>query len=96
MSGPKTDWNRVVDPAQQRVEGAARRFLRRFLSRPLGVAALCVILLMILIGVFAPLLAPYDPAAIDIGNRYLPPSPAHWLGTDDLGRDVLSRLLYAT
>ena len=44
--------------------------------------------------VLAPVLAPYDPAAYDVKQILLPPSPAHWLGTDQLGRDVLSRMLY--
>src|SRR5581483_8683717 len=43
---------------------------------------------------FAPLLAPHDPAQLDLAQRLLPPSHAHWMGTDELGRDVLSRTLY--
>ena len=44
--------------------------------------------------VLTPWIAPYDPAALDLRQRLSPPSPMHWLGTDHLGRDVLSRLLY--
>jgi peptide/nickel transport system permease protein len=50
--------------------------------------------LFIFVAVFAPLLAPYDPAAGSIINRFKPPSPEHWLGTDLQGRDVLSRIIY--
>lgn len=47
-----------------------------------------------LAAVFAPFLAPYDPEAVDFSAVYAGPSPAHWLGTDALGRDILSRILY--
>ncbi|MGW1025653.1 ABC transporter permease [Streptomyces sp. NPDC002577] len=53
-----------------------------------------VMVLLALAAVLAPLIAPYDPAATDILAANSAPSPAHWLGADDLGRDVLSRLLY--
>jgi peptide/nickel transport system permease protein len=46
--------------------------------------------------VAAPLLAPYDPEALDVLNRFSLPSTAHWLGTDQVGRDLLSRLIYGT
>ena len=44
--------------------------------------------------IFAPLLAPHNPAALNLSDRLLPPSSAHWFGTDELGRDVLSRTIY--
>ncbi|TKT78293.1 ABC transporter permease [Aquamicrobium sp. LC103] len=74
----------------------ALRDAARFLSRGgaftwLGFGLLCAIVLM---AVFAPLIAPYDPLEQDIVNRLLPPSPEFWLGTDSYGRDVLSRLIY--
>tara|TARA_B100000614_G_scaffold261876_1_gene293041 strand:- start:7830 stop:8618 length:789 start_codon:yes stop_codon:yes gene_type:complete len=50
---------------------------------------------LIIVSVIAPWIVPYDPNAIDLRAVLEPPSPAHWLGTDDLGRDVLSRLLVA-
>lgn len=53
-----------------------------------------VILAIILIAVFAPLVAPYDPAAQSLRDRLSPPSLEHWLGTDRLGRDNLSRIIY--
>lgn len=55
--------------------------------------ALVAIVLVVIVGVFGPSLAPYDPLAQDTANALSGPSVAHWLGTDYLGRDVLSRLL---
>ncbi len=53
-----------------------------------------LLLLLLAVGVLAPLIAPYDPIAVNPSDGLLPPSPAHLLGTDDLGRDVLSRVIY--
>ncbi len=53
-----------------------------------------LVLLVFILSIFAPLLAPYDPAAIDVKNILVGPGFAHPLGTDDLGRDVLSRMLW--
>lgn len=72
-----------------------RRFARRFRSNRLAVVALGVLVLLIASAAAAPLLAPYRPEAIDVVNRLADPSGAHWLGTDSLGRDTLSRLLFA-
>ncbi|OSN07886.1 ABC transporter permease [Lonsdalea iberica] len=53
-----------------------------------------LLVLLILLALFAPWLAPFDPNAQSITQRLLPPSPEHWLGTDGFGRDLLSRVLY--
>lgn len=71
-----------------------RRLLRRFLRNRPGVAALTVIVLFVAIAVLAPAIGPYDWRAQDIVNRFATPSRAHPLGTDELGRDILSRVLY--
>ncbi|TXI00987.1 MAG: ABC transporter permease [Rhizobium sp.] len=60
----------------------------------LGMIGLSIILLFILLALFAPWLATHDPAMQDLANRLARPSAAHWLGTDELGRDIYSRLLY--
>lgn len=52
--------------------------------------------LMVFVAIFAEIIAPYDYAAQDLANQLQPPSADHWLGTDHLGRDVLSRLMFAT
>jgi peptide/nickel transport system permease protein len=73
-----------------------RRFFKVFLNRGVVVFGIIIILLFIIAAVFAPWLAPYDPAKIDMNNILLQPSKAHWLGTDALGRDTLSRTIYGT
>jgi ABC-type dipeptide/oligopeptide/nickel transport system permease subunit len=55
-----------------------------------------VIIMMVLVAIFAPLLAPYDPYEPDMQNALAPPSAEHWLGTDAIGRDTLSRLIYGS
>ncbi len=67
---------------------------RRFCRHRLAVVCLAVLLLLILLAVFAPLIAPYGPTKIS-GGFSKPPSLEHWLGTDQIGRDMFSRLLYA-
>ncbi|MGY2049648.1 ABC transporter permease [Methylobacterium sp. JK268] len=63
---------------------------------PLTALACAGILLLCLVALFAPWLTPYDPIAPDVPNALLPPSAAHWAGTDQLGRDLLSRIVAAT
>lgn len=70
---------------------ALREFLRHSVPGSVGFV-LCVILIILALG--APWLAPYDPAAQNLVARLVPPSVAHWMGTDELGRDVLSRVIY--
>ncbi|CAN5164739.1 ABC transporter permease [soil metagenome] len=55
-----------------------------------------LVALLVLVAVFAPLVAPYDPVAVDVSVSLEPPSPAHLLGTDDLGRDVFSRTVWGS
>ena len=68
-------------------------FCRR---RPLGAIGAGVIVLMFVVAVLAPVIAPYDPLATDFGAMLSAPSAQHWLGTDTFGRDVLSRLIYGS
>jgi ABC-type dipeptide/oligopeptide/nickel transport system permease subunit len=75
--------------------GRRRRLLqRRFLCRPVAAASLILILVFALAAVFAPLVAPADPSTADFGAPLAHPSWGHLLGTDDLGRDVFSRLIW--
>ena len=69
--------------------------LRRLLRRPLGAAGLVVLVMLTLASLAAPVIAPFDPSAVNLRAMQQPPGGEHLLGTDDLGRDVLSRLLYA-
>lgn len=63
-------------------------------SNPLAVVGLTIIVLFIALSLLAPWLAPYDPATQNLGNRLAFPSAEYWFGTDELGRDILSRILY--
>jgi peptide/nickel transport system permease protein len=68
--------------------------IRRLLMDRTATAGAVVLLAFVLIAVFAPLVAPHDPNAVDARTRLAPISADHWLGTDNLGRDILSRLIY--
>jgi peptide/nickel transport system permease protein len=65
-------------------------------AQPLGAIGAGIILLMLVVGALAPLLAPYNPVANSFSSMLSPPSMQHWLGTDAFGRDVLSRLIYGS
>src|ERR1700755_1065326 len=79
-----------VPPQRSRTK-AILRWMRRDVRT---VLSLSFLLLLVFVSIFAPLLAPYSPIDQDVTQLLLPPSAAHWLGTDDLGRDVLSRLIW--
>ena len=74
---------------------AALSVLRKRARRqPLAVAGIILLVGFIFCGIAAPWIAPYNPSAIDLLHRLQGPSPAHWAGTDELGRDTFSRLLW--
>lgn len=73
------------------VLGALRRFMR---TSPLGAASAVFLVLLVLVALFAPRIAPYNPLTNNYSLARHPPSARHWLGTDSLGRDVLSRIIY--
>ncbi len=77
-------------------EGNPRRGWRRFWRNRLAVVGLGIILMFLICAVFAPLIAPYGPDAANFSSAFHAPSAAHWLGTDDLGRDILSRIIYGS
>ncbi|HEY9898864.1 MAG TPA: nickel transporter permease [Pantanalinema sp.] len=68
-------------------------FFRRFVRNRSALAGGTIVLVFIAVALLAPWLSPHDPLAQDLAQRLKPPSTTHWLGTDDLGRDLLSRLL---
>ncbi|HEV8565263.1 MAG TPA: ABC transporter permease [Actinomycetota bacterium] len=70
--------------------------LRHLVRRPAGVFGLVVVTLLLVLAIFAPQIAPQDPYEQDIADRFAASSSAHWMGTDELGRDTLSRLIVAT
>jgi peptide/nickel transport system permease protein len=73
-----------------------RYYLRTILRNKLSSIGFIITLLMILIALFAPLLSPHDPIKQNIQHRLAPPGPAHWLGADGFGRDLLSRIIWGT
>lgn len=73
-----------------------QRIIRVFFRRKLAVIGLIIILILIATAIFAPYLAPYDPYKIDPPNKLAPPGSTHWLGTDSVGRDTLSRIIYGS
>jgi peptide/nickel transport system permease protein len=72
-----------------------RRMRRRLLRRPLAVAGLVVALMFVLMAIFAPLIAPYSPGKSDFSAALAGPSSKHLFGTDDLGRDIFSRVVWS-
>ena len=76
------------------LESPARRALRRLFQRKAAIVGLIVIATFIILALFASFIAPYDPLATSWSLVRKPPSVAHWFGTDDLGRDILSRTIY--
>jgi len=75
---------------RERWRAAWKQFRRSRLALP----GLVLFMLFVVAGVFAPLIAPYSPNATDLANVMSPPSAAHWFGTDELGRDLFTRILY--
>ena len=69
-------------------------FWSRFFRDRLAVAGLVIVLSFFALSILTPVIAPYDPSAIDVDSILLPPSAQHLFGTDDLGRDVFTRMLY--
>jgi peptide/nickel transport system permease protein len=73
-----------------------QRFRRVFFGRPVVIFGFVVIFLLVLAAIFAPLISPYDPNLPNLKENLQQPSLKHWLGTDNLGRDVVSRLIFGT
>ena len=86
----------AIAPAERsdELESPSRRALRRLLRRNGAVAGFVVIAVFVVLALFAPLIAPYDPIATSWTLVRKAPSAMHWFGTDELGRDVLARVVY--
>jgi peptide/nickel transport system permease protein len=80
--------------ADETIESPARRAWRRLKRRKGAMAGLVVLGLFVFLAVFAPLIAPYDPAAQSWSAVRKAPTFAHWFGTDEVGRDVFARVIY--
>jgi len=90
------DWLLSETPTSRSHAAWVRRYRGwlQFRSNGLAMVGLITALLMIAASLAAPLITPQDPTAQDLAGRLAPPSAAHWLGTDELGRDLFSRVLY--
>ncbi|AXV18247.1 peptide ABC transporter permease (plasmid) [Neorhizobium sp. SOG26] len=85
----------IATTAQKPEVSERSRFLRRLLKRKTVAAGLIVLTIFVLLAVLAPWIAPYSPTKLSIVNRLKPPSELFWFGTDEFGRDVFSRTIYA-
>jgi len=86
---------REVLPRQQIHRSLWRITLQQFLRHRMAVLSVLVLFVIILATVLAPVISPYDPLQTEASNKLAPPSREHLMGTDDMGRDVFSRILYA-
>ncbi|WP_233859336.1 nickel transporter permease [Paraburkholderia sp. HD33-4] len=102
MNVPRSTWRvwLLTDtPASRRQAalGLAYRRWRRFSGNPLSVFGLSILMLLVIVAVIGPWIAPHDPLRQVLSDRLLPPgSASYWLGTDQLGRDILSRIIYGS
>ncbi|MGX1740743.1 nickel transporter permease [Bosea sp. NPDC055353] len=89
----------ISDSPESRRQARLGQLYRQWLAfkrNPMAVAGLVIIVLLLLIAAFAPVIAPFDPIAQTLDKRLLPPSATNWFGTDALGRDIFSRIVYGT
>jgi len=92
VSAPPSDL--AIGPPPTALPAASGiRLLRRIRSDPLGMLGLGLVMLVVICGLFADWIAPYDPFKINVPAMFSPPSSAHIMGTDNLGRDIFSRVL---
>ena len=92
------EWLETESPASrlQARTGNAYRVGRALLANPLAALGLLIVFLLVAAAIFAPLIAPYSPIGQDLANRLQPPSWQHWMGTDELGRDIYSRVIHGS
>ena len=81
---------------RERARDLAKRTRIAFRRNPLGAIGLFLIVALVFIAIFAPQIAPYHPTKLNVRERLQPPSPAHPFGTDTMGRDLLSRVIYGS
>lgn len=86
----------ITQTMNQPKESKIKDFLSILTMNKAAMVGAIIILFYIFVALFAPLLAPYDPYEINLENKLIPPSTDHWMGTDDKGRDILSRILYGS
>lgn len=72
------------------------RSIRSLARDPMGLLGLTLVVIFLLMAILAPLISPYDPLKISVMSKFQSPNLSHWLGTDHLGRDTLSRIIYGS
>ena len=82
--------------SRQTKAGNRRRVLRRFSRNRLATIGMVIVAIYIFVAIFAPLISPRDPLKQNLSDKRIPPNKTHLLGTDQFGRDILSRILYGT
>ncbi len=85
-----------IDQPIKKAENRTKYYFRKFFQRKTAVIAAVIILIFLFFAIFGPQIAPFDPSLPDYDNLYGAPDAVHWFGTDEFGRDVLSRLLVGT
>ena len=97
MSLSATEARSARGPVNDEPFGAAntlwRDALRRLLRHRLAMFGAFVLLIVVIMGIFGPAITPYDPNGMDFADRFANPSFEHWMGTDDFGRDIFSRVV---
>lgn len=90
------DWLTDTAPRSRLQAGAGRAYAvtRALMRNPLAALGLAIVALLVITAGFAPWIAPYSPVGQDLGNRLMPPGADHWMGTDELGRDIFSRVVH--
>ncbi|AMJ63310.1 nickel transporter permease [Bosea sp. PAMC 26642] len=89
----------LTDSPESRRQARLGQMYRKWLAfrrNPLAMVGLAIIVALLLVAAFAPLIAPFDPLAQNLDRRLLPPSSGNFFGTDSLGRDIFSRIVYGT
>jgi peptide/nickel transport system permease protein len=85
-----------VAPARQTLARGRHGVVVRLLRKPAGAVGFALFALLVIAALAAPWLAPYDPLDMASGGRLAPPGSTNWLGTDEFGRDILSRIIYGS
>jgi peptide/nickel transport system permease protein len=93
MSAQTVFPDRVEDAALTR---RSRPLYWRVRGYELAILGAVIILVLVVLAIFGPHLAPYDPYKLNFREKLQPPSQAHWFGTDEAGRDIFSRIIYGT
>jgi peptide/nickel transport system permease protein len=98
VSSPLHTWlmSERPDSRRQAALGRAYASWRTFARNRLAMAGLAIVLALVLVALLADVIAPYSATSGELSQRLLPPSAIHWLGTDDQGRDILSRLIHGS